>query len=142
MIDIENKILTLLTEAILAEYPEAVVVGDYVEEFARFPAITVNEIENSTLRRMQDDAPVEHYATVTYEVNVYCNDRVGKKAVCKDILKITDDVMVALKFRRYPARRVPNIDRTIYRMYTRYTAVVDEGTDDGNGTITYQMYRS
>ena len=141
MIDIENKIFTLVATAIQAQYPSAVVVGDYVEQFASFPAVTINEIENSTVRRMQDDEPVEHYAQVTYEVNVYCNERIGKKELCKSILKIVDDVMVGLKFRRYPARRVPNIDRTIYRMYTRYTAVVDEGTDDGNGTITYQMYR-
>lgn len=141
MIDIENKIFTLLANAIHARYPEAVVVGDYAEQFASFPAVTINEIENSTVRRMQDDEPVEHYASITYEVNVYCNDRVGKKELCKNILKITDDVMVGLKFRRYPARRIPNIDRTIYRMYTRYMAVVDEGTDDGHGTITHQMYR-
>lgn len=142
MIDIENYVLTALANAIHEKYPDAVVRGDYVEEFAHFPAVTVNEIEKATLKRMQDPEPTEHYATVTYEVNVYCNERVGKKEICKDILGIADEVMFGMKFRRYRFKRLPNIDRTIYRMYTRYTAIVDEGTDDGNGNITYQMYRA
>ena len=142
MIDIENYIFTALSSAIRAEYPDAMITGDYPETFAKFPAVTVNEIEKATLKRMQDDEPTEHYATVTYEINVYCDDRIGKKEVCKDILRIADEVMFGMKFRRYRYKRLPNIDRTIYRMYTRYTAIVDEGTDDGNGNITYQMYRA
>lgn len=142
MIDIENYVFTALYNAIHAEYPQAVITGDYPEEFAKFPAVTINEIEKATLRRMQDDELTEHYATVTYEVNVYCDDRVGKKEICKDILRIADEVMFGMKFRRYRYKRLPNIDRTILRMYTRYTAVVDEGTEDGNGNITYQMYRA
>lgn len=142
MIDIENYVITALADAIQLKYPNAVVLGDYPEEFATFPAVTVNEIEKATLRRMQDPELTEHYATVTYEVNVYCNNRVGKKEICKDILAIADEVMFRMKFRRYRFKRLPNIDRTIYRMYTRYTAIVDEGTDDGNGNITYQMYRA
>ena len=142
MIDIENYVITALADAIQLKYPNAVVLGGYPEEFASFPVVTVNEIEKATLRRMQDPELTEHYATVTYEVNVYCNDRVGKKEICKDILAIADEVMFRMKVRRYRFKRLPNIDRTIYRMYTRYTAIVDEGTDDGNGNITYQMDRA
>lgn len=142
MIDIENYVFTALANAIHAEYPDAVIIGDYQEAFAKFPAVTISEIEKATLKRMQDDELTEHYATVTYEINVYCDDRIGKKEVCKDILRIADEVMFGMKFRRYRFKRLPNIDRTIYRMYTRYTAVVDEGTEDGNGNITYQMYRA
>ena len=142
MIDIESYVFTALFNAIRAEYPDAVIIGDYIEELAKFPAVTITEIEKATLKRMQDDALTEHYATVTYEVNVYCDDRIGKKEICKDILRIADEVMFGMKFRRYRFKRLPAIDRSIYRMYTRYTAVVDEGTEDGNGNITYQMYRA
>lgn len=147
MIDIENYVVTKLSEAILTKYPEAEVLGDYLEELAKFPTITITEIGNATLRRMQDEEPVEHYATVTYEINVYCNDRVGKKEKCKDILDICDSVMLSMKFSKGLTRRLPAIDhsRTVYRMYSRYTAVVDEGTategEDGEEMIVHHTYR-
>ena len=142
MVDIENYIFTRLTEAILLKYPNANVVNDPIEEMAGYPAVTITEIGNATLRRMQDEAPVEHYVTVTYEVNVYSNERIGKMNVCKDILNIVDGVMLGMKFTKGLTRRLPAVDhsRTVYRMYSRYTAVVDEGTVDGD-TITFHMYR-
>lgn len=144
MIDIENYVFTRLCNAIHEKYPEANVLGDYVEELATFPAVTIREYGNETLKRMQDDEPVEHYATVVYEVNVYCNERLGKRAQCKDILGIVDREMMAMKFTKRPQRQLPAVNntRTIHRMYARYTAVVDEGTlsEDGK-TITHYMYR-
>lgn len=142
MVDIENYIFTALMDAVTAEYPGAAFHNDYDEELAAFPAVTVMEINNTTLRRMQDEEPVEHYATVTYEVNVYSNERIGKKEVCKDILRIIDGVMLGMKFTKGPCRSLPAIDhlRSVYRMYARYTAVVDEGTVDGENII-YHTYR-
>ena len=146
MIDIENYILTEIAEAVHLQYPDALVLGDYIEEFASYPTLTVTEIDNRTLRRMQDEAPVEHYARVTYDVNVYSNDQIGKKEECKDILNIVDTVMFGLKFTRGPLRRLPAIDhsRAVYRMYGRYTAVVDEGVvedRDGVPVTVHHMYR-
>lgn len=143
MVDIESYIFTRIYEAVTARYPEAQVLGDYIEELAKFPTVTVTEIGNATVRRMQDEEPVEHYVTVTYEINIYSNERLNKKGVNKDILNIIDGVMFPMKFTRGLTRRLPAIDhsRTVYRMYSRYTAVVDEGTVNGD-TITFQMYRT
>lgn len=146
MIDIENYVITQLTNAIQAVYPTAEIYGDYIEELAAFPAVTVNEIASETLRRMQDEEPVEHYARVTYEVNIYCNDRIGKKEKAKAILDIVDGVMFPMKFVKGPTRRLPAVDhsRTVYRLYARYTVIVDEGTvettNDGE-KIVYHTYR-
>lgn len=142
MIDIENYVFTQISDAVHAEYPDAVVIGDYIEELAKFPTVIVNEIGNATLGRMQDDENVEHYARVTYEVNVYSNERLDKKAVCKDVLNIVDGVMFGMKFNKTLTRRLPAINRTVYRLYARYTAVVDEGTEIDEGeTVRYQIYR-
>lgn len=147
MIDIENYVFTAIHDAVKAQYPSAVVLNDYEEVMASYPTVTVNEIYNNTLRRMQDEEPVEHYATVTYEVNVYCNDRIGKREKCKDILKIVDGVMFPLKATKSRQRQLPAIDhsRTVYRMYARYTFVVDEGTvtegPDGEEIIVHHTYR-
>ena len=142
MVDIESYVFTRLTEAILLRYPNAHITNDPVAELAGYPAVTIMEIGNATLRRMQDDEPVEHYVTVTYEVNIYSNERLGKMTVCKDILDIVDGVMLGMKFTKGLTRRLPAVDhsRTVYRLYARYTAVVDEGTVDGD-TTTYHMYR-
>lgn len=140
MIDVENYVFTQLATAILAEYPKAAVRGDMTEEFAVFPAVTINEIGNATLKRMQDDELTEHYATVTYEINVYCNDVSGRKQTCKKIIDIVDDAMLGMKFTRLLIRRLPNVDRSIYRMYSRYQAVIREPETDGVNTI-YRVYR-
>lgn len=142
MVDIENYVYTQIARAVQSEYPQAEVFGDYVEEMAGFPTVTVTEIQNKTLERMQDEEPAEHYAAITYEVNVYCNDRLGKKAGCKKILGIVDGVMLPMKFTKGTQRQLPAIDhsRAVYRMYARYTAVVDEGTVEGD-TITFHTYR-
>ena len=147
MIDIESYIVTALTNAIHEKYPEAVVIGDYIEELAKFPTVTITEIRNATVRRMQDDEPTEHYATISYEINVYSNERIGKKEIAKDIIDICDGVMIGLKFVKGLTRRLPAIDhlRTVYRMYARYTAVVGEGIveeHDGEEVIVHRMYRS
>lgn len=146
MIDIENYVFTHIASAILEEYPQANVLGNYSEEIASFPAVTVTEIRNATLRRMQDDEPTEHYATITYEVNVYSNEVPGSKEECKRILDIVDGVMFGMKFVKDLTRRLPAIDhtRTIYRLYARYTAVVDEGREierDGETILEYHTYR-
>ena len=147
MIDIESYVFTALTEAILEKYPDAVVIGDYIEEMAHYPTVTITEIGNATLRRMQDDEPTEHYATITYEINAYSNERIGKKEITKDIIDIADRVMLGMKFTKGLTRRLPAIDhlRTVYRMYARYTAVVDEGTieeRDGEEVVVHRTYRS
>ena len=147
MIDIENYVFTALNNAIKERYPDAVVVGDYIEELATYPTVTITEIRNATVRRMQDDAPTEHYATITYEINAYSNERIGKKEIAKDIIDICDGVMLGLKFVKGLTRRLPAIDhlRTVYRMYARYTAVVGEGIveeRDGEEVIVHRMYRS
>lgn len=146
MIDIESYVITALTEAIQERYPDAVVIGDYIEETAHYPTVTITEIANSTLRRMQDDEPVEHYATITYEINAYSNERIGKKEIAKDIIDICDGVMLGMKFTKGLTRRLPAIDhlRTVYRMYARYTAVVDEGTieeREGEEILVHHTYR-
>ena len=52
-----------------------------------------------------------------------------------------------MKFVKGLTRRLPAIDhsRTVYRMYSRYTVVVDEGEvtydEDGNENIVYHTYR-
>lgn len=132
MIDIENYVFTQLANAIRTAYSGATVYGEYVEAPASFPCVTIVEADNRVLNETRDLSGIEHYARVMYEINVYTNDAIGKKSKAKAIANVIDGVMSQMLFTRTFRRQTPNIDRTIYRITLRYTAVVSEnyGTEE------------
>ena len=140
MIDIENKVLSVVREAVLAQYPTASVYGEYVEVPASFPCVTVTEDTNYTYVYTKDEQLAEHHAEVQYAVNVYSNKQTGAKLEAKAIMNIADNAMQGMKFWRTMTRQVPNVDRTIYRLIARYRAVVGEPTQVGDDLV-YQIYQ-
>lgn len=140
MIDIENKVLSVVREAVLAKYPNASVYGEYIDVPASFPCVTVVEDTNYTYVYSKDEQVSEHHADVQYAVNVYSNLEVGAKLEARDILKVADDAMQGMKFWRTMTRQVPNVDRTIFRMIARYHAIVGEPTIVGDDLV-YQIYQ-
>lgn len=140
MIDIENLVINTVKTAVLAAYPSCTVYGVYVEAPSAFPCVSIVEDDNYTYRPTQDESLQEHQATVMYSVNVYSNLAAGAKEQAKAIMAVVDTAMQNMKFTRTVRSQIPNIDRTIYRVVARYTAVVGEPqTVDGN--TVYQMYR-
>ena len=140
MIDIENKVLSVVREAVLAQYPTASVYGEYVEVPASFPCVTVTEDTNYTYVYTKDEQLAEHHTEVQYAVNVYSNKQTGAKLEAKAIMNIADNAMQGMKFWRTMTRQVPNVDRTIYRLIARYRAVVGEPTQVGNDLV-FHMYQ-
>lgn len=140
MIDIENKVLSVVREAVLAQYPTASVYGEYVEVPASFPCVTVTEDTNYTYVYTKDEQLAEHHAEVQYAVNVYSNKQTGAKLEAKAVLNIADNAMQGMKFWRTMTRQVPNVDRTIYRLIARYRAVVGEPTQVGDDLV-FHMYQ-
>ena len=140
MIDIENKVLSVVREAVLAQYPTASVYGEYVEVPESFPCVTVTEDTNYTYVYTKDEQLAEHHAEVQYAVNVYSNKQTGAKLEAKAIMNIADNAMQSMKFWRTMTRQVPNVDRTIYRLIARYRAVVGEPTQVGDDLV-FHMYQ-
>jgi hypothetical protein len=140
MIDIENKVLSVVREAVLAQYPTASVCGEYVEVPASFPCVTVTEDTNYTYVYTKDEQLSEHHCEVQYAVNVYSDRQTGAKLEAKAIMNIADNAMQGMKFWRTMTRQVPNVDRTIYRLIARYRAVVGEPTQVGDDLV-FQMYQ-
>lgn len=140
MIDIENKVLSVVREAVLAQYPTASVYGEYVEVPASFPCVTVTEDTNYTYVYTKDEQLAEHHAEVQYSINVYSNKQTGAKLEAKAIMNIADNAMQGMKFWRTMTRQVPNVDRTIYRLIARYRAVVGEPTQAGDDLV-FHMYQ-
>lgn len=126
MIDIENEIVTLVYNTVIAEYPTASVSSTYNPVPSSFPHICVMEIDNRVHTDSSTNVSVENHADVTFEVSVYSNKTSGAKSEAKEIRNLIDDALALKNFTRTLSNYVPNIaDATIYRIVTRYTATAD-----------------
>ena len=139
MIDIENLIVDKVNCAVKRCFPEAKVESMFIEQPKTFPFVSVMESDNYTHRPTQDGSLEDHAVNVMYTVSIYANDA-QKKTTAKRIADIVDDVMLTNLFTRTMRMQVPNLDRSIYRIELRYTAVVAAPKSDGVVTV-YQMYR-
>ena len=141
MIDIENLIVNKVNTAVATlktTYPKLRVVSDYIETIETFPLISIVQSDNYTHLATQDAALKDHAANVAFEINVYANDKY-KKSTAKKVAAAVDAEMLNNLFTRTFMGQTPDVDRTVYRITMRYTAVVWPVVD-GNNT-TYQMYR-
>lgn len=132
MIDVEAQIFRAVMTGLIPTLegmgiaaPERHVYNDYVEQPPVFPHVSVVEIDNATDRQRRSTAPSEDYAALTYEVNIYSNKQIGRKAECKALAAAVDEILLRLGFTRISLESVPNfLDATIYRITGRYTALV------------------
>lgn len=138
MIDIENKVTDTTIRAVKSQYPKALVEDRFNQTPATFPYASVYEISNTTPQRYVDNLSRELYAEVTYEVQVFANDKM-KKSTAKKIADLIDGQMQSMGFIRTFRQPIPNVDRTIFRIAMRYRAIVREGIADGD-TTTYLLY--
>lgn len=148
MIDIESKVVDTIFNAVTAIYPNADVTTGYDEKTAIYPCVVIEEMNNDPYRYSVTDNCSENHARITYEVNVYTDNTNTAKTVGKDILKIVDDALQGLKFRRLHRNKPLNLNRTVFRQYGRWEVIVSKPvirTDTVDGkpveTTVYQMYR-
>ena len=127
MVNVENEIFNIIAKAVRNAYPKAYVVGEYVKAPARFPCISIVEMDNRVYENTQTSGCLENHVDVTYEVNIYSNKTSGKKSECKAIATLIDNEFATLGFSRTMLQPIPNgDDATIYRMLGRYRGVVSK----------------
>lgn len=142
MIDIENLIVSKVNAALATlkqTYPKLKVESEYVETMSAFPFVSVVQSDNYTHLGTRDAELKDHAVNVAFEVNVFANDK-RKKSTAKKIAAAVDAEMLNNLFTRTFMGQTPNVDRTVYRITMRYTAVVAEPVISGNDK-TFQMYR-
>lgn len=126
MIDVENQIYTPIAEALREAFPGIDTSGEYVKAPSAFPHVSIVEQDNYPTLTNLSTSDSEEYATIMYEVNVYSNKSSGKKAQCRSIMKVIDDLMYRRNFTRISLSPVPNLENaTIYRLVARYRAETD-----------------
>lgn len=140
MIDIANVVLRIVKEAVQAVYPECDVISYNPDVISKFPCVTVVEKDNSVYERSQDNISSENHATVVFEIQAYSNNTTGKREEAKKLLKLADEAMLNSNFTRTLKNELPNSDRSVYRLYASYTAIVAQSVEI-NGNTVHQVYR-
>ena len=124
MIDCENEVFTRIATVLRSSFTGINITSEYVNAPSSFPHVSVTESDNMTVQDQTTDE--KEMAELMYEVNVYSNKKSGKKAECKNILKVIDNVLFSMNFRRLSKNPVPNLeDATIYRIVARYRVRTD-----------------
>ena len=138
MTNIENDVFTAVATAAREEFPDIYIVGEYLPIPASFPAVMLYEADNYVIRE-GSTIRIDDFVRVMYSVSVFSNKSSGKKSEAKAIADFIDEQMRSLGFTRTMRMQVPNLaDATIYRLESRYEAVVGDGESDG----TYMIYQT
>lgn len=124
MIDIEQKVYKLLSEAIRATYTTMRIYSEYIRTPEVLPCIMIQEIDTQNYLRSQDTESVENHILVSYQIDIFTNGAT-KKEDAKAYATIINDKLLELKFSRTFANKLSNEDDdNIYRYVLRFSAIV------------------
>lgn len=124
MIDCENEVYTRIVTVLREKFPGIDLTGDYTKAPSSFPHVSITQSDNAVIA--ERTTGTKEMAQVMFEVNVYSNLQPGKKTECKKIMKVIDEVLFSMNFRRIVLTPVPNMeDATIYRLTARYRVATD-----------------
>lgn len=126
MIDYMNEFFNTVATEVRAKHQGTKVIGEYTRKPSEFPAVTLDEISNVTVRDLVDSSDREVYSGLTYRLQVFSNKQTGKKAEARAIFATADSVMLGLGFHRITYTTTPEIyESTIYSITATYEAIVD-----------------
>ena len=140
MIDISSLVFDTVYSRLSVLYPNANITAGYDEKFSGSLNLVVREVSNEPYASGNTDDCAENYTTVVFEIEAESDKDSTARSQCKAILNDADAVMQEMKFRRTYMSRAFNLDRTRYRQYARYEAIVGK-PQEINGNTVYQMYR-
>lgn len=130
MIDVENIVFNTVATVLRTAHTGIFVSGENVPAPPSFPAATLVEMDNSIYTRTSDNTATENHVSVMYQAEAYSNKTTGKKAEAKSIMATIDAEMLKLGFTRISTSPVANIDKSIYRLVSRYRAVIGKSNTD------------
>ena len=126
MIDYEVKIFNRVHAAVAPLCAKNKFVSKQIVSETAFPAASLIEMDNTTIRSRQSSTPKENFARITYQLDVYAM----KKSDCRAVYAAADAVMIGMNFSRMSGHYNDNAGNPdIFRYTARYEADIDE---DGN----------
>ena len=125
MLNYANEVFTNVANIVRETHTGTTVIGENTRQPSKFPTVTIDEIENVMLDRLEDSSNEEKFAGVTYKVQVFSNKTNGKKTEAREIFATVDAKMRHMGFRRKTYTTTPEIyESTIYQISATYEAVV------------------
>ena len=124
MIDYLNEIFTAVAAPLRETHKGITVTGEYTRRPSLFPTVTLDEIENVVVDKLEDSSAAEQFSGLTYRLQVFSNKQSGKKAEARAIFATADSTMRGLGFRRITYTTTPEIyESTIYSITATYEAI-------------------
>lgn len=122
MIDFEVKIFNRVHKKVAPLCAKNQFVSTQVRKPTGFPAAALVEMDNSTVRDRQSSTPVENFASVMYQLDVYATS----KTECRKVYDAADTEMISMNFDRMSGRYIDNPDNPkVFRYTARYEAMID-----------------
>ena len=126
MIDYEVKIFNRVHGSVASLCAKNKFVSKQIVSETAFPAASLIEMDNTTVRNRQSSKPGENFALITYQLDVYAM----KKSECRKVFAAADEAMLGMNFSRMSGRYIDNPGNPdVFRYTARYEAEVDK---DGN----------
>lgn len=126
MVDIELDVYTKVFQGLREKYPTLTIFDETILAPSVFPCVCLEETDNFIYTPSITGTSTENVVEVVYEVNIYSNKIVGKKAECKELFSEVDDILTKIGLVRKLKRFVPLDDTTKARLFGRYTALVGD----------------
>ena len=121
MIDYEVNVFDTVYRKVSHLFASGKFVSTYVPSPTAFPAGSLVELTNDTVAKRQSSTPVENFARVMYQLDVYATT----KHEAKSLLSMVDDVMISLGFTRTGGEFLDNATNVnIFRYAARYVAEI------------------
>lgn len=126
MIDKRNEVFSRIREAVKAEFPNASIEAEYVNEPAAFPHVSVEAIDMSP--EYLDNTATEKYTRTVYEINIHSDKRSGAMTECYKIADIISVLLIGCNMvRTFGPRPLQNLaNNSIKRLVLRFEGVADE----------------
>lgn len=128
MIDKSNEIFNTAAKDLRSLYTGVQVVGEYVETPAKFPTVTIDEIQNVPVHL--DSAKKNKYAKITLRTQTFCNGD-GKRGKAREIFNSLDETLMGMGLIMKTYTTTP----TIYNSEVYCITATHEGVIGADGTI-------
>ena len=123
MIDYSNEIFNAVAKHLRSLYKGIQVKGEYVATPAKFPTVTIDEINN--IPTELDSATTNKFADVVYRVQVFSNKENGKRAEAREIYKSVDEKLMELGLFAKTFTTTPAIyNSEIYSITATYGGII------------------
>jgi len=122
MIDYEVNIFDRVHRQASSKFAKGKLVSRYVASPTAFPAGSLYELSNRTVRDLQSTSATENFARIMYQLDVYAKTKAEAKAAYKAV----DDEMIAMGFIRISGNLFDNpTSPDLFRYTARYEAYID-----------------